>query len=241
MAEQEIIKHTKAIVELSTNRKKPWQHRVKEIIGEVLIIVFAVTISIWFHNWSESWKDRQEEKEFLEGLKADLQADMKEMSSDSTSYELGLRGIRYFEKVGDGMALDRDSLNTYEDFFFGDIQISPRVSRFEALKGSGRLGIIRNKQLLIHITDLYTKDFPQINRINTYFDKLRSDDFIPFIASHLQLDAKGYGANWTELLRTSQMRLLVKLGENASSCVYDYTRGIEKCRLIIGEINKELE
>jgi len=50
MAEKEIIKHTKAIVELSTDRKKPWRHRVKEVIGEILIIVFAVSISIWFHN-----------------------------------------------------------------------------------------------------------------------------------------------------------------------------------------------
>ncbi len=31
----------------------------QEIIGEILIIVFAVSISIWFHNWSESWKDQR--------------------------------------------------------------------------------------------------------------------------------------------------------------------------------------
>jgi Family of unknown function (DUF6090) len=241
MAEQEIIKHTKAIVELSTNRKKPWQHRVKDIIGEVLIIVFAVTISIWFHNWSESWKDRQEEKEFLEGLKADLQADMKEMREDSATYQIGLKGILYFEKVGAGMALSLDSIPPYEDIFFGNTQISPRVSRFEALKSSGRLDIIRNKELQIHITDLYTKDFPQITRVNDYFNKLRSENFIPFITSHLQLDAKGNGINWTELFRMSQMRLLIKLGQGASACVYDYAWGIKKCRLIIREIDKELE
>jgi hypothetical protein len=241
MADQEIIKHTKAIVELSTDRKKPWQHRVKGIIGEILIIVFAVSISIWFHNWSESWKDQNEEREFLKGLKADLQADMKEMSSDSASYALELKGIGYFEKVGAGMTLDMDSLRTYEGVFYDDIQISPRVSRFEALKGSGRLNIIRDRELLIHITDLYTKDFPQINRINSYFIKLRWENFIPFVTSHLQVDAAGQGTNWTEILRTSQMRQLVKLGEGAKNCVYDYTRGINKCQLIIGEINQELE
>src|ERR1700712_2300650 len=90
MAEQEIIKHTKTIVELTTDRKKNWRHRIKEITGEILIIVFAVSISIWFHNWSDSWKDRTEERDFLEGLKTDLQADMKEMTGDSASYALGL-------------------------------------------------------------------------------------------------------------------------------------------------------
>ena len=39
MADQEIIKHTKAIIELSADKKKPWRHRLREIIGEILIIV----------------------------------------------------------------------------------------------------------------------------------------------------------------------------------------------------------
>jgi hypothetical protein len=41
------------------------------------------------------------------------------------------------------MPLDEDSLKVYQDVFFEDIQINPRVSRFEALNGSGRLDIIR--------------------------------------------------------------------------------------------------
>ena len=241
MAEQEIIKHTKAIVDLSTDRKKPWQHRIREIIGEILIIVFAVSISIWFHNWSESWKDRTQEKNFLEGLKTDLLADMKEMNGDRASYAFGMKGVKYFEKVGAGMPLDEDSLRAYESIFFGDIQINPRISRFEALKGSGRLDIISNNELLIHITDLYTKDFPQIIRINVYFNNLRNQNILPLVGSHIILDTAGHGTNWAEILRMSQMRLLVKLGESAESCVNDYSTGINKCQMIIQEIDKELK
>jgi hypothetical protein len=94
--------------------------------------------------------------------------------------------------------------------------------------------------LLIHIADLYTKDFPQINRINEIFNRLRGENLFPFIASHLQLNAAGHGTNWAELLQTSQMRLLIKLGEMAGSCVFDYARGIDKCELIIKEIDQEL-
>ena len=240
MAEQEIIKHTKAIVELSTDKKKPWQQQVKEFIGEILIIVFAVSISIWFHNWSESWKDRGEEKEFLKGLKEDLQADMKEMNSDRATYKQGLKGMAYFENVGAGMPLSLDSIGAYSNIFFGNIQISPRVSRFEALKGSGRLDIIRNKELLVNITDLYTKDFPQIIRVNEYFDRQREEGFFPFIADHLQMDATGNGTNWQEILRAPKMRLLFELAKGSTACVQDYTRGIDKCQLILREIDKEL-
>jgi hypothetical protein len=198
MAEQEIIKHTKAIVELSTDRKKPWRHRVKDFIGEILIIMFAVSM-------------------------------------------LGLKAVDYFGRVGAGMPLNMDSLDPYAGVFFGNIQISPRVSRFEALKGSGRLDIIRNKELLVHITDLYTKDFPQIIRVNEYFDKLRGESFFPFVADHLQMDAAGNGTNWQEILRTPKMRLLMHMGKEATASVEDYTTGIDKCQLILGEIDKQLK
>jgi hypothetical protein len=78
---------------------------------------------------------------------------------------------------------------------FNDAQIYPRSSRFEALKGSGRMSIIRNRQLLLNITDLYSKDFPFIERRNDFVNSLRESGLIPFVYSHLQLDAAGNETN----------------------------------------------
>lgn len=241
MEEEQIIKHTKAIVRLSTDRKRKWGSRLKELVTEILIIAFAVSISIAFHNWSESWKDRGEEREFYTGLKKDLLADVKEMTNDRRSYAKFLRGVNYFEKVGSGAPLDNDSLTYYQTIFFSNVTISPRISRFDALRGSGRLDIIRNKELLIDITDLYTKVFPRITQTNNYFNSMRNNDFLPFIASHLQLDARGKGTNWEELLRTSQMRMLITFGEGVTTNIDDYTIGIEKCNAIIQQIDEELK
>src|ERR1700722_10505238 len=156
MAEQEVIKHVKAAIEVSKDKNKKWQTRVLDILLEIGIIVFAVTLSIWLHNWSDSNKDREEEREFLTGLKGDLQADMAEMKGDSTAYRLEQRAIGYFQRVGAGEAINKDSMLFYRHMLFDDAQIYPRSSRFEALKGSGRMSIIRNKQLLLDFTDLYS-------------------------------------------------------------------------------------
>jgi hypothetical protein len=102
------------------------------------------------------------------------------------------------------------------------------------------LDIIRNKELLVHITDLYTKDFPQIIRANEYFDKLRADGFFAFIGDRLQMDATGNGTNWQEILRAPKMRLMFKLAEESTASVYEYQSGIDKCQLILREIEKEL-
>lgn len=69
MADQEIIKHTKAIIELSADKKKPWRHRLREIIGEILIIVDPAgdrqraelgINDICFLDDVEFWENRQE-------------------------------------------------------------------------------------------------------------------------------------------------------------------------------------
>ena len=239
MAEQEVIKHVKAAIEVSRDKTKKWQTKVLDILMEIGIIVFAVTLSIWLHNWSDSNKDREEEREFLAGLKGDLQADMEEMKGDSTAYRLEQRAIGYFQRVGGGEAINKDSMHFYRDMLFDDAQIYPRGSRFEALKGSGRMSIIRNKQLLLDITDLYSKDFPEIERRNDFVNSLRESALIPFVYSHLQLDAAGNETNWQELLRMSQMRLLVITQGTIKNNLLIYGIGIKKCEDIIREIDEQ--
>jgi hypothetical protein len=241
MAEQEVIKHVKEAVAISKDKTKKWQTKVLEILLEIGIIVFAVTLSIWLHNWSDSNKDREEEREFLVGLKGDLRADMVEMKSDSAAYRLEQKAVGYFLRVGAGEAVNKDSISFYRDLLFGDAQIYPRSSRFEALKGSGRMSIIRNKQLLLDITDLYSKDFPAIERRNDYVNSLRESSLIPFVDSHLQLDVAGHATNWQELLQMPQMRLMVTAQGTISNNIETYGVGIEKCEDIIREIDEQLD
>ena len=243
MADDEIIKkHTKAAYSALKNEHMDWKHKLKEILLEIIIIVFAVSISIWFHNWSEKLKDRGEEKEFLTSLKKDLQDDKNEMTYDRSAFKQVLQGIYYFEKVGRGLTLDKDSLNKYQWCFFGSAQINPRISRYEALKGSGKLDIVENTELLKNITELYQKNFPLIILKNQRFNSLRENYVTPFVDDHLQLDAKkDEGTNWQEIIRTSKMRLLLSHENGLSDNIKAYAQGIDKINQIIAQINKELE
>ena len=102
MADQEVVKHVKAAIAASRDKNKSWKHKLQEILLEVGIIVFAVSLSIWLHGWAEDRKDHQEEREFLLGLRQDLQADVKEMMGDRDTYSYCLKGVKYFERVGAG-------------------------------------------------------------------------------------------------------------------------------------------
>ncbi len=242
MADQEVIKHVKHAVEVARDKRRPWAHRLQEILLEIIIIVFAVSLSIWLHNWAESRKDREEEREFLVGLREDLKADILEMKSDQGEYQRILNGIGYFTRVGRGEPGNKDSLRLYQTFLFSSIQIDPRVARFEALRGSGRLGIIRDNALLVNIADLYIKNFPHLRRLNEVMNTMRTERLLSFFAAHVQLDPKNMEvANIEEFLRMSETRILISALQSAALNIEDYERVIHKSNLIITLIDKNLE
>jgi hypothetical protein len=89
MAENEIVKHAEAAYKAVKNPETSWLHKLKEVLIEIFIIVFAVSLSIWFHNWSDSLHERREEREFLKGMKGDIQADLNV-----------IRGLRTYRNSG---------------------------------------------------------------------------------------------------------------------------------------------
>lgn len=239
MAEQEVIKHVKHAVDVARS-KRPWTHKLQEILLEIVIIVFAVSLSIWLHNWSESRKDRDEERDFLLGLKQDLQTDHKDLEAAKADFIRILAGTRYFVAIGRGAALNADSAKFYMPILFSYETIFPRSSRFEALRGSGRLGIVRDKQLLVDITELYTVDFPHLDRVNDYINGLRRDRLLPLFAAHANLnDSASNITNWEALLRMPEMRIMVVTLNSAANNVGACTDTMTQIDLILKKIDED--
>lgn len=166
MAEHEIIKHTKKAFTILKSSNMDLKNKVTDILTEILIIVFAVSISIWLTNWSESRQDHKEEKEFLIGFKKDLQSEIINMTKSKEFYIKTLHGIGYFLSIGKGAALNKDSINKYSYIFFSSTDLDPHISRYEGLKSSGKFKIIENKELLNNIIDLQETIIQRIQTLN---------------------------------------------------------------------------
>ena len=166
MSEQEIIKHAKKTYSILKSTENGWKHKLLDIIIEILIIVFAVSMSIWFHNWSEKRSDDKEAKEFFIGLKKDLENDLIKMKSSKTFYENTLVGIRYFLANGDGKNMNQDSINKYSGIFFSSTDLDPNMGRYDGLKSSGKFKIIENKELLNNIINLHEGLIQRIQELN---------------------------------------------------------------------------
>ena len=182
MADQEIAKHTKKVYKIWNSPNHGFWHKFKEFFIEIIIIVFAVTISIWFHNLSEKRHEQAEARAFLTGLKGDLQKDIEEMNSDTLSYH---EQYHFFKLLSDSAETIKDTvvLDNNNWMFSNTTALIPNISRFEALKYSGRMNTIENKELLDEILNLYEEKIPKLvdegksiaafknNLIATYFDE----------------------------------------------------------------------
>jgi len=53
MTELEVAEHGKKVIRLARSKEHSLLHKLREVLLEIAIIVFAVSISIWYHSMSE--------------------------------------------------------------------------------------------------------------------------------------------------------------------------------------------
>ncbi|MRV75854.1 hypothetical protein GJ700_29495 [Duganella sp. FT92W] len=164
MAELEVAKHGKNVIQMAVAREHGIGHKLREIALEIVIIVFAVSISIWFHSMSEHRHEQQQVRTFLLGLKSDLKRDVEQLGGVVRDYRESDATYKYLAELDpkgqpDGEKFDKafEALNT-NTFFV------PERSRFEGFKSSGRLTHIEDDGLLNDILDLHQSDYPAIRR-----------------------------------------------------------------------------
>jgi hypothetical protein len=243
MSENEIVKHVEAAYKAAKDPEKNWLHKLKEILIEIFIIVFAVSLSIWFHNWSDSLHEHKEEREFLVGLQKDINADLENADSSRAFYARQLYKLQYFQRVGAGAPLNIDSLKAYQDVFFSSTTFPGNISRYEGLKGSGKFGIIENKELLDNIIDLHEGIIKRVQLLDgDYIDyTVRMGTFIQ---GHAQLSRTNDRIdNAEELLRMPEMRFHLVYGVSfiAANVLNAHDSCIARCHQLIGQIDKELK
>ncbi|HEV3414280.1 MAG TPA: hypothetical protein VG101_17490 [Puia sp.] len=209
---------------------------------EIAIIVFAVSLSIWFHNWSDSLHERKEEREFLLGMKTDIQADLENARGDRDFYATQLYRLEYFQRVAIGQPLSSDSLMAYQGVFFSNTNLEPHISRYEGLKGSGKLGIIENADLRNNIINLHEEAIKHAEILDGYYT-----DYVNRISNYIQEHASlspDYKSilNSRDLVRTSQMRFLMVYGTSflSRNVISANDTCIVRCQRLIRQINEEL-
>lgn len=160
MSEEKIIQHSANALHSLQQKEKSWAKKLKEFFGEILIIVFAVSITLVLHNWNDERREHHMEREFLAGIESDLDSAAADINDNIRDFQ---PNIDYYFKIRQQLAthnidpayLDSNSYRLgHTHYMVFD------MGRFEGFKSSGYLRLIENKTLLKNLMSLYTVEIP---------------------------------------------------------------------------------
>lgn len=232
--QEEITKHGKKIYKTARNSNHSLGEKVKEIIIEIFIIVFAVTLSISLHTWSEHRHEQKEVREFLSGLKNDLDKDIKLLEKHKQI--ITTLNANYHSLLS--LAANRSATKPVDSvparYFNFEIPVTqPNLGRYEGFKSSGKIGSVENRGLKENILVYYQQTMPDLAYGENYVNSLQlkimdlvidRDDKMPVI----------------DLINTRKMQSLLLLGiNNFEVNLKAYDEALEQVKKIIAEIDKE--
>lgn len=160
MAELEVAKHTKNLIGAAAG-KHPWMHKARDILLEMAIIVFAVSISIWFHSLGEHRHEQAQVRTFLVGLKRDIQSDMLQLGEVVAFHHEADRRYAVLSAL-DPAAVPPAQFEDMAALIGSNNFLIARQGRYDGFKMSGKLINIEDDRLLERITEFYEYAIPKL-------------------------------------------------------------------------------
>ncbi|WP_310397827.1 hypothetical protein [Hymenobacter sp.] len=229
MIEVDIIKkHGKKALGLAehAHEARGWRARLGEILLEIGIIVFAISLSIWLHSWQEHRHDRARERQFLLGLQRDLAEDLREMREDSAALAWQKQGLRYFRKLT--ARRPNDSVRYYSATLTATNYFTPNDTRFQGLKSSGGLGIVENEELLQQLLNYYERTTTSLTSNGRGYAEYHRQTTGPYLDLHLRPDQ----SNLLAVLREGPMQNYLARGEVIASILAQYSHAGQEARAL---------
>jgi hypothetical protein len=234
--QEEVTKHTRKIFQEMKNRDHSFWEKTREIVMEILIIVFAVTLSIWLHNWSDHRAEQLQTEEFLAGIQADLAKDIQIMEENKEGYKLVQRNFRQLEILDSTGGVDTTGEQRIANLLdYENRTLHANVARYEGFKSNGKIGTIEDDSLKQVILAYYQQTIPAVNDgeelVNKIQEKLMDAQFNKDEKMSMRAFAKSFKANaYLQVAR-----------QNLGPAIDLYTEAEKQAKQIIGRIDSYLK
>jgi len=129
------------------------------------VVFFGVWLGLLAETYRESRQERAAERVSLARLARDLASDHRDMSGNRQRASEGLAAATWILERGDASGIARDSLEHYLTLLQQSSILSANTSEYTALKGAGRINILRDVELRQRITQLH-ESYPFIQQLH---------------------------------------------------------------------------
>lgn len=239
MSAHDIIKQSSRIAGIVDERNKKIKHKLGEILLEIIIIVFAISLSLFFERWRQNVEDRDLERTFLQGLKADLGNDVNQLEAASAKWVSMENATHYFIKPENQINWNPDSVRFWGDQCFHNVYFFPSTNRYEALKSTGKINVIEDKTLQNDIVDLYQTKLPDLEQQLNFFNTFVNSQVLAYLVNNLKRDENNDAILDKSFFADQRMRNLFSF-YNIDDILKRSDSTLAKSREILREIDQAL-
>ncbi|HEY1194050.1 DUF6090 family protein [Flavobacterium sp.] len=232
--QEEITKHSNKIYKAVKKPEHTLGEKIKEIIIEICIIVFAVTLSISLHGWSEHRHQQEEVAAFLANLKNNLKDDVESIDREVKEYQ---KTNKSYEKILALTAFQLDSIYKSKNKVSFPIHSHGQtlnVGNYEGFKSSGKIGYIEDEKLKQKILNYYQIFVPAVNEV----DKVYNDFLFKCFDKTIENADKPEEKLYSDPKYKKTLEYLVTIGKNNIRVYNENTKPLAND--LIKEIEKEL-
>jgi len=235
--EHEIIGHSKKAIEIMKSHDKPFWDKSKEILIEVLIIVFAVSFAALIERTREHYKEKSEAKAFVISLEGDLDSDIGEIRDSQKGIAIMKKNYSYIAQLKPPAIDSIEKGKGHWSFNISKFFTKPTTGRYDGFKSSGKIQTIENESLRNDILTYYEKDLPQMSFIETLFDQNQQRLEELFINN-----ANVNGNNSIDpikLLTSERGKILLEFVAGSGEVAQTYANALKDAQKLKKEIDKE--
>lgn len=134
--------------------------------GEILLVVAGILIALQINNWSEENKNKKEAILILKGIKKDFIQDLTDLDTLQNQHRYKLSyfskiDTSFHRKISPGYQIPiQDTLLNYFQLFQRPKSFRGNPGTFDSMVSSGQSKLIKNRDLLIQIQQIYNQDTP---------------------------------------------------------------------------------
>jgi hypothetical protein len=209
-------------------------------VGEVVLIVVAVTIALAATSWYETRQLRNDEFAALAQLKAALTDDLESLAIQYDTLANVNQGILSFVEQIENGEIEPAQIDNGVSFTGRFLTLNLRYGPYETLKARG-LGLVSDESLRLKITSLYEDEIPNLVEDSVIDRHLSRDRVLPSILEWFRLDASDdwilrdtASAEWrSELVTLARYR--------AGTLTGYYLPSFERTMNLMKEVSAEIE
>jgi hypothetical protein len=210
------------------------------LLLELIVVIFGVTIAFSLDNWKESRKAGNAERQYLLSFKSDLEKDIFVLDSLTDTLSIQKNNCEQLIQCIYRNDFSNKNLLQYSISLFFVTNFTPHSATYKSLTSSGQMQLITDFELRKELVDHYDITYAFL----ALLDELNQDQVyqykMPFLHDNIQYI--GGGILNTDVMKTSKyvnitMSTFYFLGRK----IDEYTRAEESAQKLVEALNEKLD